>query len=66
MILVALALLMLTGPVPATTDPCQWEKDQAIATCRALGRRSPECGKRIADYKLCKAEHAGNDPLEGV
>lgn len=52
--------------VSSQADPCQWEIDQAKSVCRAMGRKSAECAEAIEDVQLCRAERAGNDPLEGL
>ena len=64
--LIAVLAFCIVNIAKADVDPCQWERDQAVSVCRALGRRSPECNKAIVDYKMCKAEKAGSDPLEGL
>lgn len=43
---------------------CAWEEAQAIAICRTLGRKSPECKKATQDYNLCLAENATDDPID--
>lgn len=57
----------LTGAMggKAQEDPCQWEIDNAKSVCRALGRKSPECGAAIDKVKLCRDE-GSTDPLEGI
>lgn len=64
-ILACLAFAM-TAEATDAPDPCQWEYDNAVSVCRALGRKSPECRKAVDNYRLCKAEQGGNDPLEGI
>lgn len=50
----------------AADDACKWELDNAKSVCRALGRKSPECGAAIDDYKLCLTEAADYDPIGGL
>lgn len=58
--------LVTAVKVAAEADPCRFERNNAVSVCRAMGRKSPECADAVADYKMCKAESAGNDPLEGL
>lgn len=47
-------------------EPCKFEYDNAVSVCRALGRKSPECADAVEDYRMCKVEQTGSDPLEGL
>jgi hypothetical protein len=65
-ITVCIALSLARATADDTPDPCQFERNNAVSVCRALGRKSPECRDAVDDYRLCKAEKAGRDPLEGL